>query len=119
MAAESPASAPRLQSSEKRLAAGKLAVRVLDFASDEKVDYGSPFVPTGARKSLLEFAAKVVPLGAQQSDGCLNGIPILESRQFDDELYRSVCWICLTRCRSSMLLMLKVGGAALASGCLP
>ncbi len=89
VAAESPASAPRLRSSEKRLAAGEIAVRVLDFASDEEVDFGSPFVPTGARESLPEFAAKIVRSGAQQQDGRTNGMND-DERHFDDDLYLSV-----------------------------
>jgi hypothetical protein len=93
VASESPASAPRLRSSEKRLAAGEVAVRVLDFASDEEVDYGSPFLPTGARKSLPEFAAKDVLSGEQRRNWSMGGLNIHcneESRDLNDEMYNSV-----------------------------
>ncbi len=90
LAAESPASAPRLRSSEKRLAAGEVAVRVLDFASDEEVDIGSPFVPSGARKSLPEFSAQDVRAGEQR----LSRRTVVEydeqSRDLNDEMYHSV-----------------------------
>jgi hypothetical protein len=86
VAAESPASAPRLRSSEKRLAAGEVAVRVLDFASDEEVDFGSPFVPTGARKSLPEFAANGVFAGGQRRMMTEND---KQSTDLNDRLYQS------------------------------
>jgi hypothetical protein len=85
VAAESPASAPRLRSSEKRLAAGEVAVRVLDFASDEEVDYGSPFLPTGARKSLPEFAGKDVLEGEQRLTRRMT-----VHDELNDRLYQSV-----------------------------
>ncbi len=85
VAAELPASAPRLRSSEKRLAAGEVAVRVLDFASDEEIDFGSPFVPAGARESLPEFAAKDVLAGEQRLTR-----KITEHDEVNDRLYQSV-----------------------------
>jgi hypothetical protein len=89
VAAESPASAPRLRSSEKRLAAGEVAVRVLDFALDEEVDFGSPFVPAGARKSLPEFAAKGA-LEREQRQILSTMEHDEQSLDLNDRLYQSV-----------------------------